>query len=88
MTLKIERISDGDRTTLRLIGRIRSEDLEELKIQIKNSGPGIVLDLDEITLVDVAVIHFLKICEAEGVELVHCSPYVREWIIREQDGER
>jgi hypothetical protein len=33
MTLKIERNSDRRRTLIRLIGRVRSEHLEELKKQ-------------------------------------------------------
>jgi hypothetical protein len=33
MTLKIERNSDGRRTVMRLIGRVRSEHLEGLKKQ-------------------------------------------------------
>jgi hypothetical protein len=45
---------------------------------------GIVLDLEEVTLVDAEVVRFLGICEAKGVELVHCSPYIREWVFRER----
>lgn len=45
---------------------------------------GIVLDLEEVRLVDVEVVRFLGMCEAKGVELVHCSPYIREWVFREQ----
>ena len=45
---------------------------------------GIVLDLEEVTLVDVEVVRFLGICETKCVELVHCSPYIREWVFREQ----
>ena len=41
-----------------------------------------VLDLDEVTLVD--VVRFLGACEAEGIALLHCSPNIREWIAREQ----
>jgi hypothetical protein len=41
-------------------------------------------DLQEVTLVDVEVVRFLGMCEAKGVELAHCSPYIREWIFREQ----
>jgi len=47
-------------------------------------GAGTVLDLDEVTLVDVDVVRFLKACEAAGVEVVHCSRYIREWMPREQ----
>jgi hypothetical protein len=43
-----------------------------------------VLDLDEVTLVDVEVVRFLGACEAEGIALLHCSPNIREWIAREQ----
>jgi hypothetical protein len=47
-------------------------------------GPGTVLDLEHVTLVDVEGVGFLSECEARGIELVHCSPYIREWIARER----
>ena len=43
-----------------------------------------MLDLDSVTLVDVEVVRFLRACEERGVELIHCWPYIREWIIREK----
>jgi len=43
-----------------------------------------VLDLDEVTLVDVEVVRFLGRCEQAGTALLHCPPYIREWIAREQ----
>jgi hypothetical protein len=46
-----------------------------------------VLDLDEITQVDVDAINFLRKRQAEGIELRHCSPYICEWMDREQDRE-
>ena len=85
MTLKIEKICDPGCTSLRLIGRIRAEDLEELKLQMEGNGAEVALDLDGVTLVDVEVVRFLGACEAEGIELLHCSRYIREWILREQD---
>lgn len=87
MTLRIERILDGKRTTIRLIGRMCSEHLAELKSLIEDSTPAVVLDLDEITLVDVDAVNFLRKCQAEGIELRHCSPYICEWMDREQDRE-
>lgn len=45
MTLRIEGASDGHRTTIRLIGRMRSEHLNDLKTQIKGGGSGIVVEL-------------------------------------------
>ncbi len=42
-------------TTIRLIGRVRAEDLVEVARQLEASGPGAVLQLDEVTLVDVDI---------------------------------
>jgi hypothetical protein len=83
-TLRIERDSQSGKTTIRLIGRFQSEHIGELKKQLQTPGPRCVLDLEEVTLVDVDVVQFLGICEAEGVEIVHCSQYIREWMSRER----
>ncbi len=85
MTLKIEKTVDRRRTTVRLIGRVRAEDLLEVARQLETSGPGAVLELDEVTLVDVDVVRFLNRCETEGIVLVNCPPYIREWMSREQN---
>ena len=85
MALKIEKAVDGKCVVLRLSGRLRSENLGELKSLIAESGPTVVLDLDEVTLVDVESINFLMQCHAEGIELQHCPPYICEWIQKEQD---
>jgi len=85
MTLKIEKDSDGRKTVIRLSGRLRSEHLAQLKTQMDGDQSRIALDLDGVTLVDVEVIRFLNTCEESGTELLHCWPYIREWIIREKD---
>lgn len=85
MTLRIENASEGHSTTIRLIGRMRAEHLEELEKQIRESGSAITLDLEEVTLVDVEVVRFLGTCEARGTTLLRCSPYIRDWIGKEQD---
>jgi hypothetical protein len=85
MTLKIERYSDELSTTIRLIGRMRAEHLEELKTQIRESGSKITLDLEEVNLVDVDVIRFLGTCQGKGVCLLHCPAYISDWIARERD---
>jgi anti-anti-sigma regulatory factor len=84
MTLRIERKSRDGITVLKLIGQIRSGDLEELRVQL-NGGNVRVLDLDELTLVDAAVVRFLGAYEGSGVELLNCAPYIREWIRREKE---
>ena len=44
----------------------------------------LILELRQVTLVDLEVIRFLVSCEDSGVELVQCPPCVREWILRER----
>jgi hypothetical protein len=83
MAFKIEKAYSGQVTTLRLIGRLGSECLGELKEQIEHSGPQVVLDLGEIELVDVEVVRFLNSCQSEGAEIANASPYIREWMLRE-----
>jgi hypothetical protein len=84
MTLRIEKAFDAGRTILRVSGRIGADHIVELKAQTEGMGPGTVLDLEHVTLVDVEGIGFLSDCEAKGIELAHCSPYIREWITRER----
>ena len=69
---------------MRLSGRFQSEHIDELKKQIEENGPSFVLDLREVTLVDVDVVRFLLVCEAGGTKIVHCSQYIREWMTREK----
>ena len=82
--LKLERSSDGERTTIRLIGCAQSEHLGEITNQMGSCGPNVTLDLEEVTVVDVDVVRFLGTCEREGTALIHCPRYMREWISREQ----
>jgi hypothetical protein len=84
MTLKIVKNSRGRRTIIRLLGEIKSEQIDLIKSEIKDHRSQLVLDLSEVSLVDVNAVRFLGICQAEGVQLVHCSRYIREWITREQ----
>jgi anti-anti-sigma regulatory factor len=85
MTLKIEKYVDGNSTTIRLIGRMQAEHLEEVEKQIRETGPAITLDLEEVTLVDVEMVRFLGTCEARGATLLNCPPYIRDWIGKERD---
>ena len=85
MTLKIEKVFAGPKTIIRLSGRLQAEHLDEFKTQIKGDHSPIALDLDGVILVDVEVVRFLNGCEENNVELLHCSPFIREWMLREQD---
>jgi|ERR1700720_3399821 hypothetical protein len=88
MTLRIERNSRGGFTVVKLIGQIRSGDIEELTAQLRRGEGRVALDLDELSLVDAAVVRFLGGCEDSGLELWNCPLYIREWIKREKDRNR
>ncbi|HEY9014534.1 MAG TPA: hypothetical protein VIM84_05690 [Gemmatimonadales bacterium] len=83
VTLRIER-SLRERSTVRLIGRMQAGQLSELKQCIEAPDFKPLLDLEEVTLVDVEAVRFLIGCEDSGIELLHCSPYVRHWMDRER----
>ncbi len=84
MTLKIERICGKRRTRIRLSGELRSEHLDQVTAEIERGGPRITLDLEEVDLVDVEGVRFLNACEAEGILVLRCSLYIREWMLRER----
>jgi hypothetical protein len=79
MTLKIERF----RARLRLSGELRSEDLDQVKAELQQCGVSAVLDLEEIHLADVEGVRFLNGCAAKGISVLHCSRFIREWMLRE-----
>ena len=84
MVLKVESVSDGSDTVLRLSGRIESDDVQDLKTQIGGRTRGLVLDLEHVRLVDLDAVHFLAVCEIKGIKLQHCPQYVRQWIVSEK----
>ena len=87
MTLKIVRRTEDGTTILKLSGRIRSEDLEEIRSQMDGPVMCIVFDLKEVALVDLDSVRFLGSCESEGAGLLNCPLYIREWISRERHSE-
>jgi anti-anti-sigma regulatory factor len=84
MVLKIETVPDGQNTIFRLSGRIESQHVQDLKARTEIRTPGLVLDLEEVRVVDLDVVHFLAVCEAKGIKLRNCSRYIREWILTEK----
>jgi hypothetical protein len=84
VTFKIEKHRGRHSTTIRLIGRMRAEHLSELEKQIGESELKIALDLEELDLIDVEAVRFLGIYETQGVTLLNCSPYIRDWIAKER----
>jgi anti-anti-sigma regulatory factor len=85
--LRIQKTVNGD-VVFTLSGRIDKEHIPELEALIVAEGKDrrIVLDLKDMTLTGQDGITFLAKCEAAGISLVNCDPYVREWITRQRSG--
>ncbi len=86
MAFRIETAARGRLTILALSGRIEKQAIEELRKLLEGQKElhEVVLDLREVSLVDREVLHFFISCEADGVTLEHCTPYIREWMEREK----
>jgi anti-anti-sigma regulatory factor len=84
VTLRIETIPGRQPTIVKLIGRIQTEHLGELRAQLDTISGTIVLDLGDVSLVNLDVIQFLSTCESEGIQLLNCPTYIRKWIDRER----
>ena len=83
--LKITRSTQAGTTTLALSGRVGSEHLPDLRRCLEEDrGQAVVLDLGEVTLVDVDVVRFLVECQTRAIRLAQCPGYVREWMVREK----
>jgi predicted metal-binding protein len=68
-----------------LSGRMKAEEVAELKALFPADYRSIVLDLRDVRLADRDAVKFLIDCEADGMKLENCPAYVREWIEREKD---
>jgi hypothetical protein len=89
MTLRIDRSADDGLVVFSLSGRVDADYLGELGRLLESEAGDrrIALDLKEIKLVDRQAVRFLAGCEASGVRLRNCPPYIREWIVRERDSQ-
>jgi isoquinoline 1-oxidoreductase beta subunit len=81
MTLRIQVTRDGPRVAFRLAGRIRRENLGDLEDQIAGGGPSVVLDLDEVTLVDLDVVRLVD----GAVQLRYDIPAIRVEYVRHEE---
>jgi hypothetical protein len=84
MTLKMKRIAGKRKTRISLSGQLRYESVGQVKSEVERGGPRVALDLGEVDLVDIDAVRFLNACESAGVAILHCSPYIREWMLQER----
>jgi hypothetical protein len=84
VTLKIVRIRAKGKTRICLSGELRFADLEAVRAEIARAAPPVILDLDEIDLLDIHGIRWLNACQAQGVQVENCAPYICEWMLQEK----
>jgi hypothetical protein len=86
--LKIERSSNTSSpgVVFTLVGRIEIEDIAELErlLGLEQAADGIVLSMQDVTLIDRDAVRFLASCERNGIHLESCPAYMRGWIDREK----
>ena len=85
MTLRIERSAREGLTVFTLSGRMKGNQVAELKELFDTDYRSIILDLQDVRLADRDAVKFLRSCERDGMKLENCPAYVREWVEREDD---
>ncbi len=81
---KLQRVIESGIVRLMVIGRIDAAQLPDLQGLVwSESARDVVLDLLEVTLVDSEVVRFLVQCETNGLRLMNCPAYIREWMSSE-----
>ena len=85
MVLRIEPAPNESPTLLKLVGRITSPDVQQLKALISETRSPVALDLQEVDLVDLDAVRFLAAAERGGLALRNLPPYVRAWVLLERE---
>ena len=87
MAFRIEIAARGRFTVFILSGHVETQAIAELRrlCEFQRDYRDIVVDLKDVSLVDREAMRFFMRCEADGVKLENCTPYIREWMDREKD---
>lgn len=88
MTLKIRRICEKHGTRICLSGELRCAHLVDLRAELEEVAKPVTLDLDEVAVVDIDGVRLLNECRTQGIQVVNCSPYIREWMLQEERAHR
>ena len=86
---KIQRRGNGE-VVFTVSGRLEAGNISELS-ELLTAEPAdrpLVLDLKDLVLVDRDTVRYLRACEADGIELRNCPPYIRAWIAQEAQRAR
>jgi len=67
-----------------LVSELRCSHLFDVRAEIEHVGQPATLDLDEVDVVDIDGVRLLNECQKQGIQVVNCSPYIREWMLQEK----
>jgi hypothetical protein len=84
--LRIKQIREERETRICLSGELRGAHLIDVRSEIEQVRQRATLDLGEVDVVDIDGIRLLNECQAHGIQVVNCSPYIREWMLQEKRG--
>jgi hypothetical protein len=87
MAFRIETAARGRSSVFIVSGHIEAHAIAELRrlFKIHSDYHDIVVDLKDVSLVDREAMRFFVACEADGVKLENCTPYLREWMERDKE---
>ena len=87
MSFRIETTTRGRFTVLTLTGRIETEAIAELRgvLELQTDDHDVVLDLKDVSVISRDALGFFVRSESDGIRLVRCPSYIREWMEREKD---
>jgi len=83
--LRIERSANGQ-VVFTVSGRMQTEDVEQFRqlLIVEVPGQQLILNLQDVTLVNLDAVTFLANCEANGIKLENCPLHIRNWINQEK----
>ena len=84
--LKIQRTANGD-VVFTVSGRLEADNVSELSalLAAEQGGRTRVLELKDLVAVDGDAVRFLRMCEADRIVLLNCPPYIRAWMVRDEE---
>ena len=84
MAFRIQTSVNEESVTFAVSGRLDVDGIAELKRLLEGyrEGQSLVVDLKDIALVVRFAVQSLTAFEGNGVRLVNCPTYVRDWILR------
>ena len=82
MTLRLDKTASGDKTVIRLSGKLRREVLDLVTKQIASSVGEVSLDLTQLDSICLDGVHFLNDCEDRGIAITGAPAYVLTWMKR------